>query len=301
LLDLSRCTLLFVETRAHKITERVIADCLSKANFGDILIYTDKPELIPVAGARYEHVPDFPNKKLAGQFYYGQAMAKVETDFALMLEWDGGIFDASKWRPEFFDYDYIGAPWVVRPGDPYPVGNGGFTLMSRKLGHFVNANLRAYPVSTDWDFCRVQRPNYERNGFKWPSAELASFFSWELGPRNPDHFGYHGAFTWPYVLTKDECLERAHIMVQSDYLVQKLSGLVKEAPWIEQALDEKDRVRYQAATPPGRRLRPTIPNPAAMMTATQRAQQQLIAIQRRGQIMRQQETIREAQSKGLKA
>src|ERR1039458_8310743 len=96
MLDLSRVTLLFVETRAHAVTKRVIDDCLLKANFGDVLIYTDKPDLIPVGGARYEIVPDFPDKKEAGRFYYGEAMAKVETDFALMLEWDAGICDLRK-------------------------------------------------------------------------------------------------------------------------------------------------------------------------------------------------------------
>jgi hypothetical protein len=142
LLNLKNTTLLFVETRAHEITKRVIEDCISKADFGDILIFSDQPERIPVAGARYELVPDFPNKKLAGQFYYASAMSRVETDFALMLEWDAGIFDPSKWKPEFFNYDYVGAPWVVRPGDMHDVGNGGFTLMSKGLGHYAVENFK---------------------------------------------------------------------------------------------------------------------------------------------------------------
>ncbi len=113
MLDLSRVTLLFVETRAHEITNRVIKDCISKCNFGEILIYTDKPDLFDTS-VRFLPCIDFPNKKDAGAFYYGKAMEAVTTDFALMLEWDGGIFDATKWKPEFFDYDYIGAPWQVR-------------------------------------------------------------------------------------------------------------------------------------------------------------------------------------------
>lgn len=278
MLDLSRTTLLFVETRAHEITKRVIDDCLTKATFGDVLIYSDKPDLIPVPGARFLPCIDFPNKKQAGEFYYGKAMKAVETDFALMLEWDGGIFDPTRWKPEFFDYDYIGAPWGVRPGDLYDVGNGGFTLMSKKLGHFVADNINQFPVTTDWDFCRVQRRFLEPRGFKWPDRKLASFFSWELGPRNPEHFGFHGAFNWPTLLPKEEIVERARIMLKSEYLMTKMRDLFKNAQWLEDVLPAEVMARYDLATPPGARLKPTIPG---QMSNQHRAAQMLAASQRR--------------------
>lgn len=294
MLDLSRVTLLFVETRAHEITKRVIDDCLSKADFGDVLIYTDKPDLIPITGPRFIECPDFPDKKGAGQFYYSVAMANVETDFALMLEWDAGIFDASKWKPEFFDYDYIGAPWVVRPGDPQDVGNGGFTLMSKALGHYVCTHARQHPVFTDWDLCRLQRRHYEAAGFKWPKRDLASCFSWELGERNPEHFGFHGAFTWPEVLPKEEIIERAKIMLKSPYLTVKMRDLFKTAPWIISELTPDELKTFADATPPGYVMKPRIPG---VMTPAQRTAMQLMHAQRRGLAMRQQ-TI---QSKGMKA
>jgi len=289
MLDLSRVTLLFVETRAHEITKRVIDDCLSKATFGDVLLYTDKPELLPVPGARVLPCIDFPDKRQAGEFYYGRAMGHVETEFALMLEWDGGIFDATKWKPEFFDYDYIGAPWTVRPGDPYDVGNGGFTLMSQKLGHFVVDNIRQFPVTTDWDFCRVQRRFLEPRGFKWPNRDLASAFSWELGPRNPDHFGYHGAFNWHAVLSKDEVVERVKIMLKSEYLSTKLTSVFKSTPWLEAALTPEEIASYLAAIPPGGRLRPQIPG---QMSAQHRAALRLMQNQRRAVISGQQQGLK---------
>jgi hypothetical protein len=289
MLDLSRVTLLFVETRAHEITKRVIDDCLTKANFGDILIFSDQPERIPVPGARYELVPDFPNKRMAGQFYYGRAMEKVTTEFALMLEWDAGIFNAEKWRPEFFDYDYIGAPWMTNPAEynKLDVGNGGFTLMSQKLGHFVCCNTRRFPVSTDWDFCRVQRKNFEAAGFKWPGRDLASLFAWELGPRNPDHFGYHGAFTWPMVLPKEEIVERARLMVKSPYLILKMKDLFRTAPWLTHELTAEEITAYTESLPPGYGLRSRLPG---TMSPQQRAAAQLAAVQRRGFITRAQQT-----------
>lgn len=279
MLDLSRVTLLFVETRAHAITARVIEDCLSKATFGAVLIYTDQPDRIPVPGARYISVPDFPNKREAGMFYYGEAMANVSTDFALMLEWDAGIFDPAKWRPEFFNYDYIGAPWMVGPGDTQDVGNGGFTLMSRSLGLYVYENRKRLPVTTDWDFCRVQRRHYEAAGFKWPKRDLASLFAWELGPRNPEHFGFHGAFTWPYVLTRAEVIERATLLTQTPYLLTKMTDLVKHAPWLETELAPADWAKYRA-------LYPAVGvRPATVFPSNRQRAMQLVVQQRRNLAM----------------
>ena len=249
MLDLSPVTLLFVETRAHAVTKRVIDDCLSKAAFGDVLIYTDKPDLIPVPGARYEIVPDFPDKKAAGYFYYSEAMAKVETDFALMLEWDAGICDPAKWKPEFFDYDYIGAPWPSSyRNSPYYVGNGGFTLMSKKLGHFICENAREHPLYTDMDVCRSShRQFYDAAEFKWADRDLASYFSWELGQRNPDNFGFHGAFTWPAVLPRDELIIRTGLLTETPYLMAKMVYLVRAAPEILNELLPEQRERFIAA------------------------------------------------------
>jgi hypothetical protein len=245
-LDLSRITLLFVATQAHAITKRVIDDCLTKANFGDVLIYSDQPELITVPGARYEIVPDFPDKKEAGYFYYSEAMNKVETDFALMLEWDGGICDPTKWLPEFFNYDYVGAPWNMRRGDPYDVGNGGFTLISKRFGHFICDNAKDYPAYTDMDVCRNNRQFYDGAGFKWPDRSLASCFSWELGPRNPNNFGFHGAFTWPAVLTKEEFIIRTGLLTETPYLLAKMHHLVRVAPQILKDLPPEQATRFTA-------------------------------------------------------
>jgi hypothetical protein len=296
LLNLKNTTLLFVETRAHEITKRVIADCLSKADFGEVLIFTDKMDEFAVpelSGARLVSVPDFPNKKLAGQFYYAQAMEKVETDFALMLEWDAGIFKPEHWKPEFFNYDYIGAPWITSPHEHnrMDVGNGGFTLMSRKLGQYAIENFQQFPVYTDWDFCRMQRRHYEAAGFKWPMRDLASFFAWELGPRNPEHFGFHGAFTWPTVLTKDEIVIRTKLMLKTEYLTIKSRQLFKEAPWLMSELTPEEQATFHNTVPPGYVLRPRIPG---AMSPQQRAAMQLAQIQRQGLLTHQ-------QSKGLKA
>lgn len=300
MLDLPNVTLLFVETRAHKITERVIADCIAKCNFGEILLYTDKPDLIrfdPDRKARTILCPDFANKKDAGQFYYQHACAGISTEYALMLEWDAGIYDVSKWTPEFLKYDYIGAPWQVRPQEHncLDVGNGGFTIMSKKLGCFLTDHAHDFPVFTDWDLCRNNRARLEAQGFTWAGRDLAARFSWELCPMIPGGpFGYHGAFNWPEMLPRAEIIERAKIMLTTPYLTAKMVDLVRrgKATWLEAELGEELWSKYST--------RYSTPNENVDRAAAHRLAQQKIKM---NQIITQRRLFyaSQMQKSGLKA
>lgn len=257
MLDLSNVTLVIVATRGHAISRIAVSECLQRANFGDVLIYTNDKERVGPFDARYYDVPDWPNKNEAGRFYYSEAMAKVETPYALLIEWDGGIRDVTKWRSDFFDYDYIGAPWVV--SDNNKVGNGGFTLMSKRLGDFICANRAKYPCLTDFDVCRRWRQTFEREGgFKWPDASVAADFAWELGPRSPNNFGYHGTFTWPLMLDRADLIARARAMTEDPYILTKIQPLLRAAPWLQNELGAEALGRYRLATTRPQHQQPAI-------------------------------------------
>jgi len=58
----------------------------------------------------------------------------------LLVQPDGFVINPDKWDNQFFEYDYIGAPWEQVPhsyldpwGKPHRVGNGGFSFRSKKL------------------------------------------------------------------------------------------------------------------------------------------------------------------------
>jgi hypothetical protein len=247
MLDLSNTTLVIVVTRGHEISRLAVEACVQRASFGGVLIYTNDRSRIQTSfdGARYVDVPDWPNKTEAGRFYYSEAMKNVETSHALLIEWDGGIFDPSKWRADFFNYDYIGAPWIVH--DNNKVGNGGFTLMSRRLGVFLYEHRAHMPCMTDFDVCRRWRQQLEREGgFRWPGVDVAADFAWELGPRSPNNFGYHGTFTWPRMLDRDDLITRARAMTSDPYIVTKMPPLIRAAPWLQQEIGSDAWGRCQA-------------------------------------------------------
>lgn len=75
--------------------------------------------------------------------------AIVDCDFNLVLQSDGYAVNKNAWTDEFLNYDYIGAVWPHMISGQN-VGNGGFSLRSRKL----------YDALIDWN------PSYM--GADWP-------------------------------------------------------------------------------------------------------------------------------------
>ena len=65
-----------------------------------------------------------------------------KTSHCLIVQADSFVVNSHLWKNEFLEYDYIGGPWPnkieVNPNlvlhlEKNPVGNGGFSLRSRKL------------------------------------------------------------------------------------------------------------------------------------------------------------------------
>ena len=56
--------------------------------------------------------------------------------------------DGNRWRDEFLEYDYIGAPWNVPAGSRNNIGNGGFSLRRKFLE--VSSKLRYNPDDCEW-------------------------------------------------------------------------------------------------------------------------------------------------------
>jgi hypothetical protein len=133
----------------------------------------------------------------------------IDTDYALIIQYDGFVINPNSWKQEFLDYDYIGAPWPL-PTDSFSyrdinnkivrIGNGGFSLRSNKLINLPNKiNLPWEPFhgfyNEDGFICSKNRHIYEQNQMKFAPLELACQFSQEISiPENEGvtPFGFHG-------------------------------------------------------------------------------------------------------------
>ena len=254
-LDLSSVTLVAVETRAHELMRMAIDECLARADFGGILICSDRFEHFNILGADLVEVEDWPEKVGWSRYFWQGVAPHVKTPQTLNIQWDSWIVNRAMWTNAYLDYDYIGAPWWHTDG--HNVGNGGFCLRSKRLIDFVAANADRYPIFTSNDdnlICRKYRADLEREGgFRWAPDDLASMFSFESPSEiiqnvdlkfvrpNPDapHFGFHAMRNWVFELNEEALLKRTRLALDNKYIsgTRMVKELFSFAPWLPSLLE----------------------------------------------------------------
>lgn len=222
---LNNVTFVVIDRVAHKLTKLALDESLRHCTPDDIVVFTDKPEIINAKGARvYEVRPG--DMESYNKILYHMVPAAVCTTHFLTIEWDGWIVNPEAWRKDFLYYDYIGAPWPHHPNDGNRVGNGGFSLRSVALTRHVAAHSLEFPIihPEDHYLCRVNGPKLKKLGFRFADEETAQRFSFELGKPHPEgSFGFHDCRNFPYVLSKEKIEER--LKLETEYLTTKV-------PWV---------------------------------------------------------------------
>ncbi|MEI6400317.1 MAG: DUF5672 family protein [bacterium] len=152
----------------------------------------------------------------------------IQTDYVMLVQNDGYILRPQKWDPDFLKYDYIGAPWApnvhfTNEGVNVRVGNGGFTLRSKKLLNILNElNLPFTDNGTgffheDGLICVYHRKTLEDAGIKFAPVDVAARFSHETDCKESvwKPFGFHGSklvlpqIFWPL----KKILRKLHIKI----------------------------------------------------------------------------------------
>ena len=188
----SDITLVAIDFRTHSLTEFALNQTADLVNPHEILVISDK-EII--GGAR--HIFREPTKNMTE---YATIMLKdiapyIYTQHAMFVQWDGMAQDATKWTDDFLKFDYIGAPWPTKP-EGLNVGNGGFSLRSKKLLDICHTDSRitldsVTPIAEDELIGFRYRYYMEQNGIKYAPTKLAEQFSFETGQQRSS-FGFHG-------------------------------------------------------------------------------------------------------------
>jgi len=193
-LALHDITLCAASDIALEATIRALEHCLDHIKFANALLLSSHPV---TRKTRHEitHIPIKPLRSASAysEFILGDLNNHIQTKFALVVQWDGFVLDPLSWTDEFLDFDYIGAPWIDQPPG-LDVGNGGFSLRSRKLLEVCAQPWfrRSHPV--DLCIAQVNRKALETAGIRIASHAIASRFSRERGRHIAPHFGVHGIF-----------------------------------------------------------------------------------------------------------
>lgn len=168
------------------------------ARFGDRLFVTDRPaDVAGRAGLRIVAVESLRSREDYSDVVLTGLAAHVHTPFVMLVQWDGYPVRPQNWTDAFLDYDYIGAPWPQFPS-AIAVGNGGFSLRSRRLLEACRDPRFQSGHPEDLFICHVNRALLEQaHGVRFAPAELAERFSCERMGSAARAFGFHGLFNMP--------------------------------------------------------------------------------------------------------
>lgn len=188
-------TLVAATSVALEPTIWALEQSLRQMRFGAVLLLSDRaPDLPPGSEIRWRQISSLQSKSSYSRFMLSDLHHYIETDHALCVQWDGYVLDAAGWRTEFLDYDYIGAPWP-HFSDGYNVGNGGFSLRSRRLLSACARQQLPEDMAEDIVICRLWRAELEdRFDIRFAPQEIALRFSYERTMPDGDEFGFHGVF-----------------------------------------------------------------------------------------------------------
>lgn len=234
MLDLSKVTLVAIDNTSRVTgTIKAIYTCIEQAKFGSVKLITSKEiketyqsslqnDGIIVEEMVYPitHIDEY------SKYVLYELHQHVDKEYCLLIQDHAFIINPSAWTDEFFDYDYIGAPWPYQEnsyltpfGEHIRVGNGGFSFRSKKLlevplkrnipfdctfGDFYK-HFNANNFAEDGNICVHNRHMFIEEGCKFPPVEIAARFSYETPvPENFGivPFGFH--FNLPSGITIEE-------------------------------------------------------------------------------------------------
>jgi hypothetical protein len=203
-LKLPGVTLVSVSSVSPERNLRAIEWCTNLVEFGDCKLITDKQMESTSPDIKIEKCRTLVSIDEYSKFMIYELNDYIKTGFALVIQPDGVIINPGSWTDQFLDFDYIGAPWpqgmfTDDKGENIRVGNGGFSLRSKKLLSFFNENEIPWTqyrgsYNEDGFISMANLDLLRRGGIKFPSPLLAYQFSREIECPDlgeMDSFGFH--------------------------------------------------------------------------------------------------------------
>lgn len=213
--ELPHVTVVAITTKDYGDTIAAIDKTLKQIKPARTIYFSDvefnSPHFEWIEIKRFRNAADY-NTWVVKQLYHF-----IRTDYILLIQHDGYVLDGNQWRPEFLQYDYIGAKWGYKDGRN--VGNGGFSLRSTRLHHILATDPQIeLCVPEDEIIGRLYRSYLEtKYGIRYATEEVADQFSFEChAPKQPT-FGFHQHFYPPFkpiVILQRSCAMGDVIMME---------------------------------------------------------------------------------------
>lgn len=224
MIDLPQVTLISVDTTPELDgTLKALYTSMSGINFGEVKLITTKDnlekynsELESEGIVIEESVIPITNYNEYNYYVVYKLGEHINTSHCLLVQPDGFVLFPEKWDDTWLEYDYIGAPWAyaedayIDPfGNHHRVGNGGFSLRSKKFLNVPNEVEVPWETNNsdfywmpegvvnyheDGNVCVHNRHIFLEQGCKYAPVEVAVKFSQEtrvLECEGITPFGFH--------------------------------------------------------------------------------------------------------------
>jgi hypothetical protein len=197
-----------------------------------IFTFTDVP-FEGITGVEFIKIPPLSSNNEYGQIIFEHIPEIINSSHVLIFQWDGFPLNPNKWKDTFLEYDYIGAPsggWV---------GNGGFSIRSRKLVQSLKKLDITVDLSNPFDqpedqiICTHKKALLESYGINFAPVSIASEFSFESGRLRKDVLGFHAAFNFPHFFTEADLIKNA------DSIISRISQPQSMLPYLNVCVELK--------------------------------------------------------------
>jgi len=201
MLNLDQVTLFCVDTRTPDLSIWAMQQCLQKAHFKEAILVTDTTQIIHTPDhIRIIEAPLIFSIEDYSTYLQSDLRSHIQGTHMLVMQWDSFIINPHLWTDQFLEYDYIGAPWPHHPDNP--VGNGGFSLRSKKIFAALQNPLYQKSHPEDQSICIFNKDVLSDLGIRIAPRELAMEFAFEREYKSA--FGFHGFFNFAKVLNPDD-------------------------------------------------------------------------------------------------
>lgn len=229
-LALPAVTLCAVTSVNLPATIAALQACMKGVDFAEVLLLTDREPAALPPGISKVAIRPLNSAADYSQFMLCELAAHISTDHCLVVQWDGFIINPGQWDQRFLDVDFVGAPWPQFT-DGHDVGNGGFSLRSRKLLRACASPGFVASHPEDVAIGRINREYLEReHDIRFADRGIAERFAFERAESVGPTFGFHGVFNMVDLLGQDcfwalyETLDDKSSVFRDYRLLMKQSG-----------------------------------------------------------------------------
>jgi len=192
-INLDNVTICAVDSINPSLAARAIEKSSEGINFASKILFTDSSIM---GNFQTITIPKISSKDEYSRFIIRDLNQFIQTEFVLIVQWDGYVIYPQCWTNEFLNYDYIGAKWPWYD-EGFNMGNGGFSLRSKKLLNSINTEKFIFipNINEDELICRINREYLQNNeSINFSSLDNADKFSYERSLPETFTFGFHGLF-----------------------------------------------------------------------------------------------------------